>query len=416
MRHLFKILLFTSTFAFSQQEIIIKNINVISMVDNSVVKNSVHVKNGVINGIKNFNKIKVSKKALIINGENKYLIPGMADMHVHLPQINQLDSVINYNLKAGVTRLRVMNSEAPQPQVKTHLETIKLKPQLYYSALVKRNVKYTDTQIDSLFADIKKNNTNFIKVLSLPNEEVFFKILAKATENKVIVCGHYPMYVQFGKGVKIDIDKVLATNYKSIEHLGGYDGLKDQALTNAISSTVKNKIFNCPTADYDAVAYDFLNKEQLQNRYTYKKFSNQFGTFWNKKYNDYVVQNGGIDKLTETAKKYQTYIETKRNILKQLSDNNALLLLGSDPSNFYQLPGYNVYEEMLLWQSVGIDNFKILQASTTNAAQFFNEDKQWGTIEVGKQADLNILSANPLQDIKNITTVEKTILNGKILE
>jgi imidazolonepropionase-like amidohydrolase len=68
---------------------------------------------------------------------------------------------------------------------------------------------------------------------------------------------------------------------------------------------------------------------------------------------------------------------------------------------------------MYNWSQAGIDNFSILKAATITPARFFNEEKLWGTIEVGKTADAIILEKNPLDDIKNITTVEMTIINGK---
>ena len=69
---------------------------------------------------------------------------------------------------------------------------------------------------------------------------------------------------------------------------------------------------------------------------------------------------------------------------------------------------------MLNWSKAGIDNFTILKSATITPAIFFNEDKIWGTIEVGKSADLIIIEKNPLEDITNIKTIEFTIIDGKV--
>jgi imidazolonepropionase-like amidohydrolase len=75
-----------------------------------------------------------------------------------------------------------------------------------------------------------------------------------------------------------------------------------------------------------------------------------------------------------------------------------------------------VHEEMMIWSGLGIDNFTILKSATVNPSLFFQEDQKWGTIELGKSANLIILGQNPLVEIRNITTVEKTIVKGKVFE
>jgi len=68
------------------------------------------------------------------------------------------------------------------------------------------------------------------------------------------------------------------------------------------------------------------------------------------------------------------------------------------------------------WSNLGIDAYTILKSATVHPAAFFNQQENWGTIEIGKNADVILLDKNPLENIDNITTVTTTILNGKIYQ
>lgn len=97
-----------------------------------------------------------------------------------------------------------------------------------------------------------------------------------------------------------------------------------------------------------------------------------------------------------------------------LADQDCPLLIGGDATGNFQLDGFNVYEEMYNWSQAGLDNYTILKSAIVSPAAFFNESDKWGTIETGKNADLVILDKNPLEDIRNITTIRSTLINGKL--
>ena len=179
-------------------EIIIKNVNVISMVSNAVSENqSVIIRDGKIQQIANFNQLKPSKNAVIIDGKGKYLMPGLADMHVHLPELSKLDLLLKMNVAAGITHIRVMNSEVSRLELTKKLsETGIISPNIHFSHLVKKDIKYSESQFDSLMLELKKSKINFIKLLGLSDETTFDNLMKSARKNNVMVCGHYPKFAQ----------------------------------------------------------------------------------------------------------------------------------------------------------------------------------------------------------------------------
>lgn len=401
------------------QDIIIRDIGLIPMTSNtSIKKQSVLLRDGKIEQIGAFKNLPKNKKTQVINGQGKYLMPGLADMHVHLPEAERVDTVLLLNVAAGVTHIRVMNSRTSQPELQQRLasspplRTLKV----HYSSIIHRDKSYTPQQLDSLVIAAKRERIDFIKLFSLSDEATFDHLMKAANTHQLTVCGHYPTYQQDGQNHMLDMEKVLTSNFKSIEHLAGYSWLADEdQLLAAIQLTKANKVYNCPTLDWDVMANHLQYPEAYKNRLTYALLP-EYTQNWERNYATTIEKAGGKEQVLLARDKSLPGFERKIKILKMLYENDCLLLIGGDAGSDFQADGFNVYEEMLHWQQAGIDNYTILKSATSTAAMFFNEQDKWGTIEKGKDADLIILRKNPLEDIQNISTVEATIVQGKVYQ
>jgi len=398
------------SYAQKRSTIIIKDANIISMNDEKLSGlKSILIKDGKIVQIDDYVKIKKTKTAYIIDAKGKYLMPGLADMHVHLPTAARIDTLLLTNLAAGITHIRVMNNEEPQLQTKARLakDAGIASPKLHYSFLVTKDMKYNEKQFDSLVKDVKQKGYDFIKLFSIADESAFTNLMTSANKHKIMVCGHFPS--------PVSVDKVINSGFKSIEHLGGYDKIKDSTqLTTAIKLSKEKGMYNCPTLDYDVMAAYQSFPDDYKNRLVFSFAPKKLLDTWESEYKRGVEENGGVDKITEFKNKYNPLFKNKLSIIKKLADANCNLLMGSDPGSPFQMAGFNVHEEMLLWSKAEISNYQILRAATIVPAQFFGQEKNWGSIEVGKDADVIILEKNPLDNILNIGTVGTTICNGKV--
>jgi imidazolonepropionase-like amidohydrolase len=108
-------------------------------------------------------------------------------------------------------------------------------------------------------------------------------------------------------------------------------------------------------------------------------------------------------------------IGLRNKMLKALSDAGAVLLLGSDAPQLFSVPGFSIQREMESWAAAGLKPFKILEAGTTAVAAHMNDTANSGTISVGKRADLLLLDANPLADVKNVAKKSGVMVNGRWL-
>jgi imidazolonepropionase-like amidohydrolase len=99
--------------------------------------------------------------------------------------------------------------------------------------------------------------------------------------------------------------------------------------------------------------------------------------------------------------------------VRRFSEAGGKLFTGTD--NYYHvIAGLGVWHEMELLAEAGVEPLKILQAATLNPAEFVKKGKDLGTIEAGKLADLIILGRNPLENVRNIRSLESVIQNGKV--
>jgi hypothetical protein len=92
------------------------------------------------------------------------------------------------------------------------------------------------------------------------------------------------------------------------------------------------------------------------------------------------------------------------------------ILAGSDaPAGRFNFPGFSLHEELQLLVKVGLTSMEALQTATLSPARFLGLEKDLGTIEAGKVADLVLLNANPLTDIRNTQQIEAVVLGGRLM-
>jgi imidazolonepropionase-like amidohydrolase len=104
-----------------------------------------------------------------------------------------------------------------------------------------------------------------------------------------------------------------------------------------------------------------------------------------------------------------------RALFEDLNNRGARWLAGSDAPNPGSAPGVGLHHELELLVDFGLTPAQALQAATIHAAEFERRSDLSGTIEVGKEADLLLLAANPLEDIRNSLRIETVVLRGRIV-
>ena len=103
-------------------------------------------------------------------------------------------------------------------------------------------------------------------------------------------------------------------------------------------------------------------------------------------------------------------------IINMMHHAGAKILAGTDTGVPYVFPGFSLHEELALFVKAGLTPLEALQTATINPAKFLGREKELGTIERGKLADLVLLDANPLADISNTKKINAVVVNGRLLD
>src|SRR5688572_20486816 len=392
-------------------DFIIRNVSIVSMVDLEITPDQmVLIQDGRIAFIGKGQELKKLKtNAKIIDGKGKYLMPGLADMHCHFPEKKEIKDYFLLSLTNGVTTLRSMRGE---PDHLTYAkQTDLLQPNLYLSGPpVFSKMVITEKFADSLVSATKKAEFDFIKVLSIKDSASFKNLMTHAKKQNLPVCGH-----NLGN---IKPERLLSSGYNSIEHLGGQVTLADKGAAyfqNIINLTKQNQVYHCPTLDWYQIAFYQLPEAEMLKRAGMEFIPDTTKARWRKLVAEDIKQTGEAV-ITKQKENYKITQARQLKILKQFADNNVPLLVGLDGGGPYSVQGFGMVEEMRLFKKAGLTNFQILQAATINAARYLKQDAKWGNMEVGKDANLILLSENPLANIEAISKVEGVFLNKEYLE
>ena len=135
--------------------------------------------------------------------------------------------------------------------------------------------------------------------------------------------------------------------------------------------------------------------------------------YWKPSLNDHLTNRDNKEFIDVKKKLYSKYLE----IVGVMNDKGILLLAGTDMgANPLCFPGIGVHNELREFVKAGLTPFEALQTATINPAKFFGIEKDYGTVETGKIADLVILDKNPLENISNTLTIKAVIRDGILMD
>lgn len=381
-----------------------KNISIVSLNDEVVLENkNVLVKDGKILDI--FDSISELKVTHVIDLKGKFLMPALADAHVHLPKKeSELEKFFILNLINGVTKLRSMRGDWKHLKwrEKYNSET-SIYPRLYLSAppLTWRD----DLTIDQLEDYVKTaKDFDFIKVLSIKDEVLFRELDSLCKISNISIGGHYPQYVSDGV--------LFESNYTSFEHLGGLLE-QPELLDYRIQEIKKKDIFICPTLSWYSVGSGRYSYEELRNQPGMQYISKEIMNDWIEKTKQYRQKLGQEDYYNEVKEELKK-LDIKYKIINTLSKVGVKMLLSPDSSSKYMISGFGMLGEMKLLKNADLSNLEILKMATINFSDFYNEN--YGTIEIGKDADFIVLSQNPIDNLNALKKVEGVFLNNNFLD
>lgn len=373
--------------------------------------------------------------ARLVNGTGRFLIPGLWDMHVHMTFSPRFTDLYIAN---GVTGIRDMFSPGGLDAVKNLIrDGTRVGPRIISAGRIvdgpdpvwPGSVEVKNPEDGrAAVTRVKEEGSDFVKVYSKLGKESFLAIAAEAKRQGIPFAGHVPHVVT--------VAEASDAGQKSIEHLTGvlaacspdeerflkrgagalgrternrlalesYSEERAQALFAKLKA---NGTWQCPTlVVLRSIAH--LDDPEFTNdpRVEYVEFMK---TMWNPQ-SDFRFKTF-TDEDWEWAKKvYRKSVE----IIGAMHRAGVPIIAGTDTANPYCFPGFSLHDELQLFVEAGLTPLEALRTATSNPAKYLGMEKTHGPIAVGKAADLVLLDANPLEDIRNTTKIAAVVAAGRL--
>lgn len=327
--------------------------------------------------------VEVPAAARVIDGSGRWLVPGLADMHVHMERAD----VAEY-LRYGITSVRNMWGTPSVAGLAAEIEDGELAGPTIYSTSPGLDgtpptwpftrVVLDPADAEAAVAEQQAEGWRAIKVYQQLTRDVYTAIVDAAAARNLPVMGHVPH--------RVGLEGVLEARQHSIEHLGGiaehvttvggrgtqaWRAIDETKVSGAATMIRQAGTWVCPTLAVHRV---------LMQRYS--------------------------------ASEQEAIVRNQQRVLRELAAMNVGLLVGTDSGIDATQPGISLHDELAEWVSAGLEPYQALRAATADAARFLGEEAEFGQVAIGMRADLVLVSGNPLEDVRVLAAPDGVMLRG----
>ncbi|WP_103071954.1 amidohydrolase family protein [Aquimarina sediminis] len=398
-----------------ENSISFENVNVIPMDREVILYNQrVIVTAGKITTIEPASQKIKQKVSTAINATNKYLIPGLAEMHYHLQ--NDIRDEFKLLVANGVTTARNMAEYEGQDQIKIKEDANKNKFLAPYYVTTGPYLKSNDLQtISDVIKVVKKHHEkgyDFLKIADNLPKKVYLKLLEETNKYKIPVVGHGQR--------KLPLEYSL--RMKSIAHIEEFmcifntEQKADTTYLKQAAIEIKaSGVYVSPTLGI----FEMISRYADNRKFEILKKSDEI-KYLPQAYAAYYTSDSIHYRINtwftapESLIRLQKELEWQKKFTKILNEANVPLLAGSDTYGLF-IQGFSLHRELELLSSSGMSNYETLRTATIVPARYLDRLAISGTISEGKLANLVLLNKNPLKDIRNTKTIEGVMIKGKWL-
>lgn len=369
--------------------------------------------------------------ALEIDGRGQFLIPALADMHVHLEHFDDPDLLALFP-RYGVTLVRNMDG---RPAILEWRDAVRegrlMGPEIVTAGPIldgdppllpdNRVIAGADEAREAV-REQAAAGYDFIKTYSNLSADAWRAAVDTAKEEGLRVAGHAPR--------DVELTELLDSQW-SLEHLADYGEIveKDDSpyrnrwhwskllvgmpidaskLEHLAQHVASSDMWVVPTLVQSSRAMaDAATLEEWLNHPEMDLIPEAGVAFWKER-----LQSSASRMDEEDWKLVDAGRSNRQAIVSELYEAGARIAVGTDTPNPFVIPGASLHEEMELLVEAGMNNEDVLAAATTGAATMLGK-ANWGTIEEGSEADMILLRDNPLADIRATRSIVGVMVNGQ---
>ena len=388
-------------------------VNVVPMDSEQVLNGqTVVIQGDRITAIGPAGEIEIPDGAVLVDGSGKYLMPGLAEMHGHIPPPNQpsefTEAVLFMYVANGVTTVRGMLGAEGQLELRDRSNRGELiAPNLYLAGPSFRDssINSPEEAVDKVRAQ-KAEGWDLLKIHPGLTIDEYDAIANTAREEGMRFGGHVPADVGLAHAIEM--------GQETFDHLDGYveylEGDKGPvdgtSLADIVERTRAAGALVVPTMALWGTLMGTNELETLTSFPELQYMPPQTVEQWTRQHESRLSADG-FD-----AGVARQIIDSRMRILKALHEGGVPILMGTDAPQQFSVPGFSIHRELQVMAAAGMSPYEIIKSGTVNVGEYFKGHDDFGTVEVGKRADLLLVNANPLENIASVADRAGVMVRG----
>jgi imidazolonepropionase-like amidohydrolase len=399
----------------AQNSFLLTNVQILPMNRDTVLSNhAVRIENGIITAVGE----QVSDNGLsVIDGKGSYLLPGLTDMHVHVWDKYEL----GLYLANGVTAVRNLWGQPMHLRLKKALNAGELAGPLFFSSGPKLTgpefIGDDNTQLNSISESqdavdaAKKAGYDLIKTYYNLPADYFEAIRQRAGKLKMDIAAHptpnVPYTAHFTEGI-VTVEHAEDVVQQPLRF--NLDSVKLDSVVRAIGGG-KGTSFT-PTLTVFHNIYEMLDNPDILNAPQMDFMNPMIRRVDSKAQVDRWVGSLSRDSTLATRILEQHKFHLK--IVEAFHRSGINLVCGTDAGIGITVPGNALHQELQFYKEAGLTNFEVLQTATFNASKTHEFLSDTGSIQVGKIANLVLLSKNPMEQLESLKNPDYVFVRGRV--
>ena len=381
------------------------NVTVIPMDrQRTVERQTVIVRDGRIATIGPTASTTVPDDALRIDGTGKFLMPGIAEMHGHVPfQPGALANATMFLYVAnGITTLRGMQGSPYHLTLREQVARGEVLGPRFYAAGPQMGANIRTPAIgDSVARAQKAAGYDLLKIQEGMPLAAYDVVVKTAKELRIPFGGHVPD--------SVGLLHALESGQGTIDHLDNYLETLSKTMTPATLAAITKRsgAAMVPTMPLWEILFIPPDSATLATRPELRYMPKATVATWFR-----TIAAGGRIQGDSARRAFK---QGRLGMLRALNEARVPILLGTDAPQTFSVPGFSIHREMQSMVEAGMTPYQVMASGTRNVAVHFGTLKETGTVETGKRADLLLLDANPLTTVANVQRRAGVMLNGRWL-
>jgi imidazolonepropionase-like amidohydrolase len=391
---------------------------------------TVVVRDGRIAAMGPSDEIRVPEGARRIDARGRYLLPGLAEMHAHVPPGDSpprrdIEEVLFLYVANGITTIRGMLGSAYQIPLREEIRRGDiLGPTFYVGApSIRAATAATPEAAESLVRAHQRAGYDFLKIHPGVPRNAWDRMVQVANEVGISWGGHVP--------VDVGVYHAVRTGMTTVDHLDGFlevtrrDGADqedraaffratdDGRLEELVRFLAAHRVWMVPTQYLWNNLLGYPDPDELLALPEFRYVSPQVRQAYRQR------AEANRENPAITPESHEAHAEMRQTFLRAAHEAGVPILMGTDSPQLFNVPGFALHRELPLMLDAGMSPYEVLLSGTRNVADYVEEalgqPGDFGTVAPGMRADLILVEGNPLRSLDVLQEPAGVMVQGRWL-